>query len=218
MTLPLLLLLIAIDVESLSANAGVAKVEQVVPGERLIVHVLDWHYVAKADLSKAEGLDGDKLETEYAKVLQTAAAVHKSKLLILVDLPEVFQEGLTDRNQGIVAAEVKGLAAYHTLLRREGGDDPDHERALLRLNAAAELLLDGKPIKLLPAEGAEHAAGKADKLSDATNKAREMAIVDRIVKHGKNSWLVLGGGHDLSEAIKARRWGYVRVTPRGYPE
>ncbi len=210
--------MLAIDVDAIAKNPGVAKADRVIAGEPFIVHVLDWHYVNKADLAKAEGLEGDKLEAEYAKVLQAAAAVRKSKLLILADVPEVFQEGLTDRNQAIVAAEIKSLTAFHKALRSEGLEDADHERTLLRLNAAAELLLNGKPIKILPAEGAEHEAARGDKLGDAANKARETALVRRIVKHGKSSWLVLGGAHDLTEAIKPTGWGYVRVTPRGYPK
>lgn len=151
-------------------------------------------------------------------MLQVAAAVHKSKLLILADQGEVFQEGLTDRNQATVAAEIKGLAAYHQLLRRSGGDDAEHEQTLLRLGAAVELLLDGKPITPLPAEGAEHEEARGDKLGDAANKARELAIVKRIVTRGKSAVLVLGGGHDITEAIRPTGWGYVRVTPKGYPQ
>lgn len=207
------------DLAILAKNPGVANVEHVLPGEPAIIHVLDWHYVSKEALANAEGLNGRELDAEHAKVLMQAGAVHKSKLLILADLPEVFQEGLTDGNQVIVAAEIKSLAAYHTLLRRDGGDDLDHERTLLRLGAAAELLLDGKSIKLLPAEGDEHELGKSDKLGDETNRARETAILKRIVKRGNTAWLILGGGHDLTELVREHEgWGYVRITPKGYPE
>lgn len=205
-----------VDHYGIARNPGVATVERLLAGEPAIIHVLDFHYVDKVALGKAEGLEGDKLEAEYSKVLETAQAVRKSKLLILADVPEVFQEGLTDDNQETISAEILSLTAFHAQLRREGLEDADHERTLLRLNAAAELILDGKPIKLLPAEGAEHEAGKGDQLSEATTKARDAAIVNRIVKHGKTSWLVLGGGHDLTEAIKPTGWGYVRVTPKGY--
>jgi len=80
-------------------------------------------------------------------------------------------------------------------------------------------MLDGKPIKMLPAEGTEHEVGKADKLGDVINKTREAAMVTRIVKRGNTAWLVLGGGHDLTELVKTHEgWGYVRVTPKGYPK
>ncbi|WP_254508196.1 hypothetical protein [Anatilimnocola floriformis] len=214
----LLLLLIGVDLEAIAKNPGVAKVERVLPGEKLIVHVLDWHYVSKEALGKAEGLKGTKLDVEHAKLLEQVAAVHKSKLQVLTGVPEVFQEGLTDRNQAIVAAEIKSLAPYHTLLRRNGTEDSSHERTLLRLGAAAELLLDGKPIKLLPAEGAEHEANDSEKLDDARVKARDGAIVKRIVAGGKTAFLILGGGHDLREAITGQvGWGYVRVRPKEYP-
>jgi len=36
------------------------------------------------------------------------------------------------------------------------------------------------------------------------------------------TWLlgvVLGGGHDLTELVKKHKgWGYVRLTPKGYPD
>lgn len=52
MILPLLLIF-AVDIDTLAKNPGVAKVERVVAGEPFIVHVLDWHYVNKADLRQS---------------------------------------------------------------------------------------------------------------------------------------------------------------------
>ncbi|WP_254509253.1 hypothetical protein [Anatilimnocola floriformis] len=137
----LLLLLVSVDLDALAKNPGVAKVERVLPGGNLIIHVLDWHYVSKEELGRVEGLKGAELDAAHANVLAQAAAVHKSKLQILRDVPEVFQEGLTDRNQTVVAAEIKSLAPYHILLWRDGVDDPDHERGLLRLGAAGPALV-----------------------------------------------------------------------------
>jgi hypothetical protein len=226
MILPLLLIF-AVDVDAIAKNPGVAKVEVIVPGDRpAIIHVLDWHFVDKSALGKAEGLEGEKLDAEYATVMQTAAAVHKSKLLILAKVPEVFHEGLTDRSNKVFRTELRLLRPYHREIRTFDPETSEttkeliekHQRKLLRLGAAAELKLDGKPIKILPAEGAAFEGGRTKPLDDATNKAREAAIVNRIAAHGRTSWLVLGGGHDLSEAVKAHQWGYVRVTPKGYPK
>lgn len=121
-----------------------------------------------------------------------------------------------------LAASNPLLAAFHTVLRREALEDPEHEQTLLRLGAAAEMILDGKSIKRLPADDHDthEAARPQDGLvDDAANQAREKAIVMRIVAKGKTAVLVLGGDHDLTECIKAYPgWGHVRVTPRGYPE
>lgn len=219
------LLIFAADVETLSANAGVAKVDQVLQGEPAIVHVLNWHWVPKDAFGKAEGLSGAELDREYNRAMATAAAVHRSVLRILDDQPAVYLEGLTDANRPIVAAELRALKPLHRELATfdptEGDAARDliaeHRQSLLRLGAAAELQLDGKRIKLLPAEGIEHEAWKAAPLSDEANQAREAAIVKRITKRDKPAVLVLGGGHDLSAAIRPTSWGYVRITPRGYP-
>lgn len=55
MTMTLLLLIFAVDVDALAKTPGMAKVERVVPGEQLIIHVLDWHYVSKEPWRKRKG-------------------------------------------------------------------------------------------------------------------------------------------------------------------
>lgn len=223
----LLLLILAADVETLAANAGVAKAEQILPGKPAIVHLVNCHWVPKRAFAESEGLEGPELDREYAAAMATAAKVHNSLLHILADVPEVYVEGLTDGNQQQVARELLGLAVFHRELKQFDPDDgeatrqilAEHRQTLLRLGAAAELLLDGKPIKMLPAEGAEHEAGRprGGMIDDKLQAAREAAIVKRITAKKATATLVLGGAHDLTPAIRPTGWGYIRVTPRGYP-
>lgn len=62
MNLLTLLLVVAVDVDALASNAGAEKVERVLPGEKLIVHILDYHIVAKDQFGKNVGIDGDPPE------------------------------------------------------------------------------------------------------------------------------------------------------------
>ena len=228
-TIAILLTALAITPSDLENNPGVEKVETVLSGDKLIIHVLDYHIVAKDQLGKNLEIEGEKLEAEYAQLVKDASAVHASKLKLLAGVEEVFIEGLTDKDKFIFDAEIKALKSFHRELKQfdpnDGADTKaileEHHLTLLRLNAPGELLLDGAKLKVIPAEGPEYEAArpKDGKIDDATNKAREEAIVARIVKHGKTSVLVLGGGHDLTEIIKKHEgWGYVRVKPKGYPE
>ncbi|WP_254510272.1 hypothetical protein [Anatilimnocola floriformis] len=218
-----------LDSDLLPKNEGVEKVETVVPGEKLIIRILDYHIVNKELLGKNLELSGEKLDAEFAQVLKDSSAVHASKLKLLAGAKEVFIEGLTDKTNPIFKAEIKALKKYHADLKEVSPDDgqdakeliDEHKLKLLRLNAPGELLLDGVKLKVILAEGPEYelARPKDGQIDDETHLKREEAIVKRIVKRGKTSLLILGGGHDLTEIIKKHEgWGFVRVKPKGYPD
>ena len=142
-------------------------------------------------------------------------------------MKEVFSEGLTDENLPGYREALRGITAYHKELKQFSPDDgpeakkilDEHQITLFQYGAAGELALEGK-LKELSAEGPEYDAARPmnGTVDPKLELAREEAIVKRILKHGKTSILVLGGGHDLTEIIrKHERWGYVRVKPKGYP-
>lgn len=155
MNLLALLLVVAVDVDALACNAGAEKVERVLAGEKLIVHVLDYHIVNKEQLGKNVGIDGEKLDAEYAQVVKDASAVHALKLKLLAGAKEVFIEGLTDKSNPIFKAEIKALRSFHEELKTfdpNDGEDTkqilnEHKLTLLRVNAPGELLLDGVKLK-----------------------------------------------------------------------
>lgn len=222
---PLVLLLVAFDPASVK---DFATVEQELPGDKLIIHVLDYHIVEKTLFGKHHGIAGEKLDAEFAQLIKDASAVHASHFKILAGVKEVFTEGLTDENFPIYRAKVRSITAYHRELKQFSPDDGDvakkileeHRMELLRLGAETEHLLDGMGIVVKPAEGPEYEAARPvdGKLDEKLQLAREEAIVKRIVKEGKTAWLVLGGGHDLTEIVRKHDgWGYVRVKPKGYP-
>lgn len=228
-TICFLLAVVVFDPSVLAKNSGVAAVDQVLSGDKLIIHVLDYHIVEKSLFGKCNGFEGEKLETEYAQLIKDASAVHAAHLKILAGVKEVFTEGLTDENFSIYRAKVRSITAYHRELKQFSPDDGDvakkileeHRMELLRLGAETEHLLDGTGIVVRPAEGPEYEAARPvdGKLDEKLQLAREEAIVKRIVKSGKTAWLVLGGGHDLTEIIRKHGdWGYVRVKPKGYPD
>jgi hypothetical protein len=61
--LHLLLVVVAVDIEALAWNPGVAKLERVIQGEPAIVHLRDWHIVPKADYGKSEGIKCEALKS-----------------------------------------------------------------------------------------------------------------------------------------------------------
>lgn len=212
---------VRIDLKAISRNPGVEKFDQILVGEPTIVHLRNWRYVTKADFAKNKRLEGSELEREYAKAMKTVEAVHRSLKLILTKQSAVYVEGFTDNSVLQLPAEIRTLEGYHILLRTTGGIDADHEQSLLRLGAPVELFLDGKPIQILPAEEPDYERSNPldGVIDDKRNVAREAAIVKRIVAKGESALLVLGGDHDLTAAVKAHSgWGYVRITPKGYPK
>ena len=205
----------------LAGNPGIAKLENAIPGDRVIYHVRDWHTTKREAFAAVTGFTGDELTREHNKSEAIAATVHKSKLLILAGQPEVVQEALSDTNYPLFAAEVRSLALFHRELRKIGEPEPTHEQKLVRLGAGANLLLDGKTITVIPAEDHdvyEAARPKNGEFNERLGRAREEAIVNRIVKRGKSAILILGGDHDLTDVVKRHRgWGLVKITPKGWP-
>ena len=61
-TIYFLLAVVAFDPSALTTNPGVAKVDRILPGEKLIIHVLDWHYVGKKMFAECHKLEGEKLD------------------------------------------------------------------------------------------------------------------------------------------------------------
>lgn len=208
-------------------ESAAESVRVVIPGERQIVHVLDWHYVDKATFGECHRIEGEELDRRHAQMLKEVAAVHASQLEILAPVKEVFSEGLTDENLPTYRAALRGTVAYHRELKKLSADDgpttatllAEHQVTLFKFGAVGELSLDGK-LTELAAEGPEFKAARpmGGTVAPELELAREEAIVRRLVKHGKTCVVVLGGGHDLAPIIRKHDgWGYVRVMPRGYP-
>lgn len=222
MMITVLLLLGQID------KSAAEAVRVVIPGDRQIVHILDWHYVDKATFGECHRIEGAELDRRHAQLLKEVAAVHASQLKILAPTKEVFSEGLTEENLPAYRAALRGTVAYHRELKKLSANDgaetaallAEHQLTLFKFGAMGELSLDGELVEL-PVEGAaEYAAArpKGGTVAPELESAREEAIVQRLVKHGKTCVVVLGGGHDLAPLIRKHEgWGYVRVMPRGYP-
>lgn len=126
----LFLLLLAGQIDASAAEF----VRVVIPGERQIVHVLDWHYVDKAMFGECHRIKGEELERRHAQLLKEVAAVHASQLRILAPVKEVFSEGLTDKNLAGYRDQLRRTVAYHKELRRLSPDDGPTAAKLLAEN------------------------------------------------------------------------------------
>lgn len=208
--LPLVLLLLSVDFDSLKASPGVESVREVIAGEPAIIHIRDWHFVGEEAFAIDTGLTGDELKGAYAAHQQTVQKVIESQRRILSQFEEVFAEGISDENEFIFRAQLR-------VFRREGPTEND----LLRLGATGQLALERK-LRVKPAEGpgfetANPVKDGAIEFDEHANEKREDEIVRRLAKGGV---VILGGDHDLSDNIKRLKLdvGYVVVTPHGYPK
>lgn len=103
--------------------AAAESVHVVIPGDRQIVHVLDWHYVDKATFGECHRIDGEELDRRHAQLLKEVAAVHASQLRILAPTKEVFSEGLTEENLSAYRRALRGTVAYHRELKKLSADE-----------------------------------------------------------------------------------------------
>jgi hypothetical protein len=150
-----------------------------------IVHVRDWHLVDQELFGTDE---------EYAVHKKTVVAVQASQWKILADVPEVFIEGLSPRDEQVFSIM---LAVQKKM---------PHGDTLLHLGAAARLVID-KGLKVLPAEadGFEVANPVKDGkvvIDEAIQEKREDAIVRRLSAKKGKVYLLLGDAHDLKDKIR----------------
>jgi len=157
----MLLFLFALDLSK--ASGDVESVKELIPGKRQIIHIRDWHLVPKESFSLDTGLTGKELDDAYAKHVENVAAVQRSIRGLLVDVREVYVEGLSDRSLPIFQAELRTLRPFHRVVSQfdpETGPETkkileEHKLTMLRLGAAGQLALEEKLV-VLPAEGKEY--------------------------------------------------------------
>jgi hypothetical protein len=196
---------------------GVAKVERLVAVDRpkhRIIHIRDWHTLPldlfAADLrDQDESIGDEEVERLYAESLAATSRVQASqrKLLRWLGVRRVYLEGLTDRDMPAYLALVRAVG-------RRGADVlPPH------FGAPAQALVAGEIDEICPAEDetAFEAAGHEARelvFEGPANLDRERAIVRRLMAD-EVSLVVLGGDHDLSDAVPAGV-EYLRVTVAGW--
>lgn len=212
-----------------------------------IIHIADWHYVSRERFRNYHRLRTDEGYTEYVHDLEELRAAQYRLLHMLVDrhgLRQVFAEGESIESLDRCARAIDWLRRAEAMgdgneLRERlraaidqadaNGEDSTgirkQEQLLevangyrLNLGAAHELAAASPCVDILPTENriAFKAALQAGEWV-ALNATREDAIVTNLL-HVPCAVIVLGGGHDLSSAIKrigGGRCEYLKVSVAG---
>jgi hypothetical protein len=208
----------------LEQSDGVAVAERLVAVRRprhRIVHIRDWHTLPfeffAADLrDQDESISDDEIKTHFTEsgaVTKTVQASQRQLLRWLGryhEVRRVYLEGLSDADMPAYLALVRAIG-------RRGADMlPPH------FGAAAQSLVAGDLDEVLAAEdekafeAAAHEAQQQFVFDGPANLERERAIVRRLLRD-QVSVLILGGDHDLSEAVPPGV-EYLRVTVEGWPD
>jgi hypothetical protein len=209
-----------------------AKIAHAEPQTR-IIHVLDWHmlsaqaFVADENDRAGKALDADELEKRYAKHLDDVEKVHKEQVDLLtaiiakLEVSAVLQEGLTPESVKSYRLLAKVLAEKERRL----GDALKFREAILQQGATGQLFRAGRIKEVLPLDDA--AAWKAANpvkedgsvlLDEKAIKKREEAQVAAILRQRGIVVIVLGGAHDLTDALEhaGKNVEYLRVSERSY--
>ena len=186
-----------------------------------VVHLLNWHFVTREDFALLDDV------AKYETFLEGVEAVQREQVVFLRKLGarKIHCEGLTDKNRAAFVERVATLKA----LKPPKGDSPVELLLIkfiredsLQLGAPGRLLMSGDIDEVLPAEDAKAFDGanpvKGGKVSfDASAvKRREDAIAKRLLS-AKESVIVLGGDHDLSDNLPDGV-EYLRVTLKKFRE
>jgi hypothetical protein len=189
-----------------------------------IIHVRNWHYLPldlfAADIlaQSDEDIATEEIERRYRAFLDEVEAVQKQQAPVLAWLAKcgqrnVWVEGLTDdsmRTFEAYAADYKLFGKIRT--------------SRLELGAPGRMLAEGK-MTILPLEDKEAMdAAEPDavtaEFTDEDNRAREDAMVCRIVSRGQPvNVVMLGGAHDLRGGLQRLRcddWCVIMVDVKAY--
>lgn len=184
-----------------------------------IIHVLNWHFVSREDFA----LEGDS--DAYEAFLDDVEAVQVEQMTFLkrLGVKKVSYEGLTPENH---PAYVKRAATLQKLHRPDGDGGIDLllkgfiREDTLQLGAAGRMLMAGQIEQVSPAED-EELLDKANPVRDGklvfdetANKAREDAVV-RLLLQERESVLIMGGSHDLTDNVPDGV-EYLRVVLKRY--
>jgi hypothetical protein len=164
-------------------------------------------------------------------------------------LKRVYYEGLTDENKPLFEMKIEAYAAAQidaAEITRDSEeilaetDDPelrkqledllrDRRMFLLEMGAAGQLLMSGELEGVLPVEDARLYEKAKNPLSEdghielesETIEAREDAMVNKMLDSGLFAFMVLDGGHDLSDNIERFGGGtceYLTVETEWYSQ
>lgn len=209
--------------------------------KQTIIHLLNWHYVSKADFAAdlSDISDGElseaEIEKRYLEFLNDVEAVQKEQKKILRYLIEkhkvqsVYMEGLTEKNLSAFNSFIKTLREFE-LPEGDGALDlflkEQYRRDKLQMGAAAQLKISGMIESVLPLENAEafeaaNPVGKDGKIriDESAEEKREDEMVKILVKGDGICVIVLGGGHKLTDNLKRMKLDsvlYFRVSGRKY--
>jgi hypothetical protein len=227
------------DVAELRQAPHVARVEAPVrphDATRRIIHVLDYHWVPRELYEGPEPYEEHLADVAAVQAEQVPLLRH---LATRFALKAVYLEGLTAETAAAYRERVAWLrqtdrktipALYALLLKEHDRKSPEvgrardayyamqaaHREKLPGVGAPGRLLLAGGLEEVRPLDDAETLAAADPRKADAaTLKARDDAIVRNALAGSELVVVVvLGGGHDLAESVRAvdPHCGYVRVT------
>jgi hypothetical protein len=191
--------------------AGIARAEHLVTVRRprhRIIHIADIRYVSLEDLAA-------DLRDQDPDVTDEAVREEHQRIVAVVGRVQAGQRKLIRwlvQNHGVRVVHLEGLAdvdipAYRFMVRMLGARGV--QRIPLEFGAVARCLAAGELDDVAAAEdeaayaAANPISGEGVDFHGPANSAREAAIVRRLVASGPVSVVVLGGAHDLSEAVRA---------------
>ncbi len=230
-----------LEAKTLKALPYVHAVEYLPASEkptRQIVHILDWHFVPRADFAADIRAEAEKVgvtlsdadvDGNWESFLAEVEAVQLEQMALLRSLAnshglkQVFLEGIAeDEMPGF-----KNLLGHLSRWKKPKGTCPldeflieMHRQDTLEVCAAGRLMMTGE-VEALPAEDAD-ALEAANPVKDgkvqfdeSANERREDAIVRNVLaSDSPAAVLLLGGGHDLADNVERIGGGqveYVRV-------
>jgi hypothetical protein len=176
-------------------------------------------------------LTGEELERRYATFLDDVEELQREQVILIRELAmqhvlrSAFYEGVTPDNMPSFELAERRATRLHKLegQLKDLGDDPEVNRVrrelmqliqelrheVLQLGAIGTLIREGSLESVIPLESTAtiEAANPitADghmRANPAAMKAREDEMVRRILVGGPIAIVVLGGDHDLTEALK----------------
>tara|TARA_R110000868_G_scaffold206763_1_gene455625 strand:+ start:825 stop:1628 length:804 start_codon:yes stop_codon:yes gene_type:complete len=209
--------------------------------KQTIIHLLNWHFVSKADFAadlsdSSEGkLSEAEIEKRYLEFLNDVEAIQKEQKQILRYLIKhhkvrsVYMEGLTEKNLTAFNSFVKTLREFD-VPEGDGALDlflkEQYRRDLMQMGAAAQLLINRRLESVLPLENAEafekaNPVGKDGKVrfDESKEEKREDEMIKILLKGKGIKVIVLGGGHDLTDNLERMKLDsvlYVRVSVKQY--
>lgn len=206
-----------------------------------IIHVFNRQWVPKdsfaVDLRQSEPtLTDGQIDDRYAtflddvEELQNEQSFNLRQLVRTHGLRSVFYEGVTDDDRESFETENGRIEVTEKLQKKMDDYDNSVEAMRIRQNlnrlyvemreeriqlgAVGAILREGAIDTVMPLEAADPVTVDGKIRSDsATMKAREAEMARRIVAGGPVAIVVLGGEHDLTDALKAtgRPFTYERI-------